>query len=84
MTRKYTEPVLLQFIELYLNRNSHQTLVEKHNFRLSRTPFINYVKKHQLHGVKGIEYQKNNRSYTKEFKLQVVTEHLEDGYGLIT
>src|SRR5699024_807301 len=81
MARKYTEPELLQFIELYLDGNSHQTLVEKYNLKLSRKPFMNYVKKYQLHGMKGIEYQKNNRRYTKEFKLQVVSEYLEDGYG---
>ena len=81
MARKYTEPELLQFIEFYLDGISHQTLVEKYNLKLSHTSFMSYVKKYQLHGVKGIEYQKNNRGYTKEFKLQVVTEHLEYGYG---
>lgn len=49
MVRKYTEPELLQFIELYLDGISHQTLVEKYNLKLSRTPFMSYVKKYQLH-----------------------------------
>lgn len=55
MARKYTEPELLQFIGLYLDGISHQTLIEKYNLKLSRTPFMSYVKKYQLHGVKGMD-----------------------------
>src|SRR5699024_3136116 len=81
MARKYTEPELLQFIEFYLDGISHQTLVEKYNLKLSRTPFIIYVNKYKIHREKDIEYQKNNPRYTKQLKLQVVTEHLQYGYG---
>src|SRR5699024_4990811 len=81
MARKYTELDLLHFIELYLDGNSYQTLVEKHGFKLSYKNFSNYVKKYERHGLEGIKYQKKNRTYTREFKLKVVLEHLENDYG---
>jgi len=81
VARKYIEADLLHFIKLYLAGNSHKTLVEKYNLKLSRTTFMNYVKKYKRHGIDGIRSQKNNRRYTKEFKKQVVFEHLENGYG---
>ena len=36
MARKYSESELLQFILLYLEGNSHQTLVNNYNLKLSR------------------------------------------------
>ena len=81
MARKHTESELIRFIDLYLSSVTYRNLVDQYTLKLADSTFMGYVKKYQLHGVKGIEYQKNNRRYTKEFKLQVVTEHLEYGYG---
>lgn len=81
MSRKHTESELMRFIELYLSGVSHPTLVADYALKLSYTAFINYVKKYQTHGLEGIRYQRTNRRYTKEFKSQIVAEHLETGYG---
>lgn len=81
MARKHNESELLQFIQLYLEGNSYQTLVNNYNLKLSQTPFRDYVKKFERHGVEGLRYQKNNRRYTKEFKKKVVSEYFENGYG---
>lgn len=80
MARKYSESELLQFIQLYLEGNSYQTLVNVYNLKLSRTPFRNYVKKFERHGIEGLKYRRNNRRYTKEFKEKVISEHFENGY----
>lgn len=77
MSRKHTEAELLQFIELYLEGVSYQTLVDKYTLKLSSRTFWDYVQKYQLHGMEGIKYQKKNRRYTKDFKLSVVSEYLE-------
>lgn len=82
MARKYTESELLSFIELYLDGSSHQTLVEKYNFKLAYTPFNNYVKRCEGHGLEGIKYQMKNRRYTKKNKLKIVSEYLENSYSV--
>lgn len=79
MARKHTEMELLQFIGLHLEGVPYRTLVEKFNRMLSIAVFMKYVDKYQRHGVEGIRYQKNNRRYTKEFKQQIVSEHLRTG-----
>lgn len=79
MARKHTEMELLQFIGLHLEGVPYRTLVEKFNLMLSIAVFMKYVDKYQRHGVEGIRYQKNNRRYTKEFKQQIVSEHLRTG-----
>ena len=81
MARKYSESELLQFILLYLEGDSHQTLVNNYNLKLSERPFRGYVKKFELHGMEGLKYRRSNRWYTKEFKLEVVSEYLDKGYG---
>jgi len=81
MARKYTETELLYFIDLYLDGNSHQTLVKEYNLTLADKNFMKYVRKYQLHGEKGIRYQKNNRRYTKDFKEKVVNEYLTTDNG---
>ena len=68
MARKYSESELLQFILLYLEGDSHQTLVNNYNLKLSERPFRGYVKKFELHGMEGLKYRRSNRRYTKEFK----------------
>lgn len=80
MARKHTDEELLKYIQLYLEGNSFQTLVDDYHLKLSSRRFRTYLRKYQLHGIDGISYQKNNRTYTKEFKDKVVSEHLETHY----
>ncbi|UJF15159.1 helix-turn-helix domain-containing protein [Jeotgalibaca sp. MA1X17-3] len=81
MARKHTEAELLHFIGLHLKGVPYQTLVDQHHLKLSNTTFMNYVHRYQDHGMEGIRYQKNYRSYSKEFKQKIVAEYLQTGYG---
>ena len=81
MARKHTEAELLHFIALHLRCVPYQTLVSQHHLKLSATTFMNYVHRYQDHGMEGIRYQKNHRSYSKEFKQKIVAEYLQMGYG---
>lgn len=81
MSRKYVDNELLQFIELYLDGISYQTLVDEYTLELSSGTFRNYVRRYKLHGIEGIKSHKNDRRYSKEFKLKVVSEYLHTDHG---
>lgn len=72
---------LLQFIELYLEGISYQTLVDEYTLKLSSRTFRDYVKRYKLHGIEGIKSHKNDRRYSKEFKLNIVSEYLNTDHG---
>lgn len=79
--RKYNESKLLYFIEFSLEGNLYQSLVKKYDLKLSSKPFWNYVKRYQLHGIVGLKSHKNNCRYSKKFKRNIISEHLNTGHG---
>jgi len=81
MARKHTESELIRFIDLYLDGVSYPTLVNGYALKLANKTFLDYVLKYQTHGLEGIRYRQNNRSYSQELKSKVVNEHLKMGYS---
>lgn len=82
--RKHTAQELERYIQLYLEEGkSFRELNEDYGLLLSRSGFNKKVLRYQEYGLLGIQTKSNNNHYTKDFKMTVIREHLEEETPII-
>ena len=72
---KYTKELKIQIVKRYLSgEGSYESLAKE--IGANETVVLRWVKKYQASGDTAFDISKTNASYTKEFKIQVVTDYL--------
>lgn len=88
---KFTKEIKMEIIRRYLEGERLSQLRQTYGFAMSS--LRSWLKKYRKNGIAGLETPRNNQSYTKEFKEQVVQEYLSgkgseldlaDKYGIFS